>query len=120
MSVSPPRGRSLPILGFHTDNGSEYINHRVARLLDKLRVERFTKSRFRRSNDNMLVEGKNANVIRRWFGTTTSRSEFAPEVNRLAQARSRRSSTSTVPVRSPPSTATETAGSGPSTSPPTS
>ena len=33
------------ILGFHADNGSEYINHRVAELLDKLRVERFTKSR---------------------------------------------------------------------------
>jgi hypothetical protein len=23
------------ILGFHADNGSEYVNHRVARLLDK-------------------------------------------------------------------------------------
>jgi hypothetical protein len=27
------------VLGFHADNGSEYINHTVARLLDKLRVE---------------------------------------------------------------------------------
>jgi hypothetical protein len=32
------------IRGFHADNGSEYINHRVARLLEKLRIE-FTKSR---------------------------------------------------------------------------
>ena len=56
------------ILGFHADNGSEYINHRVAALLDKLRVERFTKSRARSSNDNALVEGKNASVVRRWFG----------------------------------------------------
>ena len=32
------------ILGFHADNGSEYINHTVARLLDKLHIE-FTKSR---------------------------------------------------------------------------
>ncbi|MCY3624199.1 MAG: hypothetical protein OXH68_21135 [Gammaproteobacteria bacterium] len=31
-------------------------------------VERFTKSRVRRSNDNALVEGKNANVARKWFG----------------------------------------------------
>jgi len=32
------------ILGFHADNGSEYINHRVAKLLAKLQAE-FTKSR---------------------------------------------------------------------------
>ena len=35
------------ILGFHTDNGSEFINKTVARLLDKLHVEQ-TKSRPRR------------------------------------------------------------------------
>jgi hypothetical protein len=27
------------ILGFHSDIGSEYINHQVAKLLDKLLVE---------------------------------------------------------------------------------
>ena len=31
------------VLGFHSDNGSEYINKRVAELLEKLRIE-FTKS----------------------------------------------------------------------------
>lgn len=36
------------LLGFHSDNGSEYINKRVAALLEKLRVE-FTKSRSRHS-----------------------------------------------------------------------
>ena len=71
----------FPILGFHADNGSEYINHRVAALLDKLRVERFTKSRARHSNDNALVEGKNANVIRKWFGHDHIPQRFAPEVN---------------------------------------
>ena len=75
----------FPILGFHADNGSEYINHRVAALLDKLRVERFTKSRARRSNDNALVEGKNANVVRKWFGHDHIPQRFAPEVNRFAQ-----------------------------------
>lgn len=39
------------VLGFHADNGSESINHRVAKLLNKLHVEEFTKSRARRSND---------------------------------------------------------------------
>ena len=75
----------FPILGFHADNGSEHINHRVAALLDKLRVERFTKSRARHSNDNALVEGKNANVVRKWFGHDHIPQRFAPEVNRFAQ-----------------------------------
>ena len=51
------------ILGFHADNGSEYVNHRVAQMLDKLRVE-FTRSRPRRSNDNGLAETKNGAVVR--------------------------------------------------------
>src|SRR6202035_495748 len=49
---------SFQILGFHSDNGSEFINHTVARLLNKLLVEQ-TKSRPRHSNDNGLVESKN-------------------------------------------------------------
>ena len=73
------------ILGFHADNGSEYVNHRVAELLDKLRVERFTKSRPRNSNDNALVEGKNAHVVRRWFGHDHIPRRFAGDVNRFAQ-----------------------------------
>ena len=55
------------ILGFHADNGSEYVNHKVARLLDKLRIE-FTRSRPRRSNDNGLAETKNGAVVRKEFG----------------------------------------------------
>jgi transposase InsO family protein len=55
------------ILGFHADNGSEYVNHRVARLLDKLCIE-FTRSRPRRSNDNGLAETKNGAVVRKLFG----------------------------------------------------
>jgi transposase InsO family protein len=57
------------ILGLHADNGSEYVNHRVARLLDKLRVE-FTRSRPRNSNDNALAETKNGAVVRKVFGYT--------------------------------------------------
>lgn len=55
------------ILGFHSDNGSEYINKVVAALLEKLRINQ-TKSRSRRTNDNALVEGKNASVIRKHTG----------------------------------------------------
>ena len=73
------------VLGFHADNGSEYINHRVAALLNKLHVPGFTKSRARRSNDNALVEGKNASVVRKWLGHDHIPQRFAPQVNAFAQ-----------------------------------
>ena len=57
----------FPLLGFHVDNGSEYINHTVANLLNKLLAE-FTKSRPYKSQDNALVEGKNGAVIRKHMG----------------------------------------------------
>ena len=55
------------IRGFHSDNGSEFINHTVAKLLNKLLVEQ-TKSRPRHSNDNGLAEAKNGAVIRKHMG----------------------------------------------------
>ena len=55
------------IRGFHSDNGSEYINHPVAEMLQKLHAE-FTKSRACKSQDNALVEGKNGAVIRKLIG----------------------------------------------------
>ena len=55
------------ILGFHADNGSEYINYQVAQMLEKLRIE-FTRSRPRHSNDNGLAETKNGAVVRKIFG----------------------------------------------------
>ena len=55
------------ILNFHSDNGSEYINHTVAKLLQALLAEQ-TKSRSRTTNDNALVEAKNAAVVRRHMG----------------------------------------------------
>lgn len=55
------------IEGFHSDNGSEYINGRVSKMLEKLRIEQ-TKSRSRHSNDNALAESKNAHVVRKHMG----------------------------------------------------
>jgi transposase InsO family protein len=55
------------IRGFHSDNGSEFINHTVAKLLNKLLVEQ-TKSRPRHSNDNGLAESKNGAVVRKHMG----------------------------------------------------
>ncbi len=60
------------IKGFHSDNGSEYINAQVARMLNKLNIEQ-TKSRSRHSNDNALAESKNASVVRKHMATAISR-----------------------------------------------
>lgn len=65
------------LLGFHSDNGSEYINHTVARLLQKLLIEQ-TKSRSRHSNDNALAEGKNNAVVRKHFGYGHIPRKYAP------------------------------------------
>jgi DNA-binding MarR family transcriptional regulator len=73
------------VLGFHADNGSEYINHRVAALLDKLRIEQFTKSRARRTNDNALVESKNCSVVRKHLGYAHIPGRFASQVNAFTQ-----------------------------------
>jgi hypothetical protein len=65
------------IRGFHSDNGSEFINpsvplygghgHTVARLLEKLLIEQ-TKSRAHRTGDNGLVEAKNGAIVRKHMG----------------------------------------------------
>ena len=55
------------IRGFHSDNGSEFINQQVAGLLQKLAIEQ-TKSRPRRCGDNGLVETKNAAIVRKHMG----------------------------------------------------
>ncbi|MHB8257935.1 MAG: hypothetical protein ACYDHY_18405 [Acidiferrobacterales bacterium] len=68
------------ILGFHADNGSEYINHTVAALLEKLRIE-FTRSRPRHSNDNGLAETKNGSIVRKHLGYSHIPQRFAVEVN---------------------------------------
>jgi len=69
------------ILGFHVDNGSEYINRHVAELLNKLLIEEFTKSRARHSNDNAQVESKNAAIVRKHLGYSHIPQRFAAPVN---------------------------------------
>jgi len=55
------------IRGFHSDNGSEFVNKTVAALLNKMLIG-FTKSRARHTNDNGLVESKNGSVVRKQLG----------------------------------------------------
>lgn len=68
------------ILGFHSDNGSEYINQVVSKLLNKMNIEQ-TKSRSRKTNDNALVEGKNGAVIRKNMGYHHIPKKHAKEIN---------------------------------------
>jgi hypothetical protein len=67
------------ILGLHFDNGSEFINHKMRALLEKLAVD-FTKSRALRSTDNALVEGKNGAVVRKHMGYGHIPSEHATRI----------------------------------------
>lgn len=68
------------ILGFHSDNGSEYINNVVAKLLNKLNIE-MTKSRARHSNDNALAESKNGAIVRKYLGYMHIAQKWAPLIN---------------------------------------
>jgi hypothetical protein len=52
------------IRGFHSDNGSEYINRHVAEMLNKLLIEEHTKSRSR-SRNNTGVSSANRTAGRR-------------------------------------------------------
>jgi hypothetical protein len=72
------------IVSFHSDNGSEFINDVIAKLLNKLLIEQ-TKSRSNRTNDNALVEGKNGSVIRKHMGHWHIEQRHAPAINRFYQ-----------------------------------
>ena len=75
--------RSFPFLirGFHSDNGSEFINGPVVKLLNKLLIEEHTKSRSRHSNDNAQAESKNGAIVRKHLGYSHIPQRFAALVN---------------------------------------
>jgi transposase InsO family protein len=73
------------IRGFHSDNGSEFINYNVARLLDKLLIEQ-TKSRAHHSGDNGLVETKNGAIIRKHIGFGHIGAQHAGAMNQFHQS----------------------------------
>jgi len=74
-------GFPFVIRGFHSDNGSEFINKTVAKLLNKLLI-RFTKCRPRHTNDNGLVESKNGSVVRKQLGYVHIPQACATVINR--------------------------------------
>lgn len=64
---------------FHTDNGSEYINHQLVDLLNRLLIK-LTKNRSRKTTDNALAESKN-NIIRKHMGYFYISQKYAPVIN---------------------------------------
>jgi len=72
------------IINFHSDCGSEYINHTVAKLLNKLHIQ-LTKSRARHCNDNALAESKNGSIVRKYLGYMYIPQKFAPQINQFYQ-----------------------------------
>ena len=74
------------ILGFHSDNGPEFIHYQVEKLLNKLLVSEFTKSRANRSADNALVEGKNGAVVRKHIRHAPIAARHAGPVQRFYTA----------------------------------
>jgi len=73
------------IWGFHSDNGSEYINRHVAEMLNKLLIEEHTKSRSRHSNDNAQAESKNGSIVRKHLGYSHIPQRFACVVNEFCR-----------------------------------
>ena len=70
------------IINFHSDNGSEFINKVVAKLLNKLLIQQ-TKSRARHCNDNALAECKNGAIVRKHMGYVHIPANFAKAVNQF-------------------------------------
>ena len=68
------------IINFHADNGSEYINSKVAEMLNNLLIK-LTKSRPRHTNDNALAETKNGWVLRKWMGYGHVEQKHAKGIN---------------------------------------
>lgn len=57
------------ILGFDSDNGSEFINHEVMKFcFDRHKKIEFTRARPYKKNDNAHVEQKNWTHVRQWVG----------------------------------------------------
>jgi transposase InsO family protein len=70
------------IKGFHSDNGSEYVNYKVVEWLQNLLID-FTKSRSRHTNDNALAECKNGDIVRKVLGYHPIPKHFSSALNRF-------------------------------------
>jgi transposase InsO family protein len=79
------RSLPFPILGFASDNGSEFLNHHLLRYLtDRRQPIPFTRSRAYKKDDNAHIEQKNWTHVRQWLGYDRLDSpEVVPLMNEL-------------------------------------
>jgi hypothetical protein len=76
---------AFPLLGFDSDNGSEFINYGLHDFLrQRPQPVRFTRSRAYKKNDNAHVEQKNWTHVRQLLGyERLGRAEIVPPLNEL-------------------------------------
>lgn len=59
----------FPLLGFDSDNGSEFLNHHLLKhFTERKKPIQFTRSRAYHKDDNAHVEQKNWTHVRQWLG----------------------------------------------------
>lgn len=76
-------GFPYPILEWHPDTGSEFVNWLCKRWADG-RGQRMTRSRPNRKNDNCFVEERNGHIVRKWVGyARLEREELVGPLNDL-------------------------------------
>ena len=79
-------GVPFPVLEWHPDTGSEFINWHCKGWADE-RDQRLTRSRPNRKNDNCFVEERNGHVVRKWVGYTRfAHADLVYALNRLYDA----------------------------------
>lgn len=78
----------FPLLGFHTDNGREFLNHHLHRYyLGRDKPVQMTRTRPGRKNDNPHVEQKNYTHVRLLLGyRRIENPELIDPINRLYEA----------------------------------
>lgn len=75
----------FPLLGFDSDNGSEFLNHHLLKYFThRKRPIQFTRSRPYHKDDNAHIEQKNWTHVRQWFGyDRLDNPDVVPLMNRL-------------------------------------
>jgi len=73
------------ILGFDSDNGSEFLNYHLLKYLtERKRPVQFTRSRSYQKQDNCHIEQKNWTHVRQWFGyDRLDNPDIVPFMNQL-------------------------------------
>ena len=75
----------FPILGFDSDNGSEFLNdHLLSYFRNRKRPVQFTRSRAYHKDDNAHIEQKNWTHVRQWLGyDRLDHPDVVPALNNL-------------------------------------